>query len=298
MGQAKVRKKMDPLFGKVPQQRQTRGIVLTSPFRISGADVRVPAHALDPVELRYALLFWDKVAWPENNIIAFETPSEIRALMDMGVLIRPRSELTGRGAGGAALLQTQMQSFEKLEAAAPGCWSMSQSDETFAVLADRPQTRSLLVTLTQAVPIPAGDVPFEEILNFKQRRLPELYRFRAEVEELYTRVISSADKALAFRQASERIEGACVDLIKVNKEWSFRSLLSSIDWSLKINGSDVYTGIGTAAAALHNLDAITSLGIGAAASTISASVRLARNVAAKTQSPYRYVAKAHHELKF
>ena len=58
MGEAKIRKATDPSYGKVPKERQSRGLIISTPIQIDTADYSFSAEGgLDPSELRFSLLY-------------------------------------------------------------------------------------------------------------------------------------------------------------------------------------------------------------------------------------------------
>ncbi len=262
-------------------------------------DITIRTATLDPVEIRYCLLFWDKIAWPSGNVVHTPTPDDLSFLVNVGALIRPDVKMRLSGGLGELFIGSQLKAYDELERAEPGCWAMAQGERTLQVFGqDVPACRELLVTLTQAVPIPDGNVPFEEILEFKARRESELVVFRTEIEGLYQSVASSADPPLALRKARDRIESSCNDLIKVNKEWKFRSLLSDLNFSFSLTAENIAAGVTAVfTSSKFGLDGLSSMLVGAA-STLSSSVSVAKNLSVGKATPYRYVARAHSELKF
>lgn len=306
---------LDNLAAVIPQQNNVldlvsfrakrlathRGIVVSPPIVIQDSESFHLEHSdLDQTELRYCLLFWDQIAWPTNNIIFIEGSPHLQPLIDADVLIRPQIHMNMSGGVGELYLRSQYQAFSDLEREAPGAWAMAQSASFMdKIQIDRPDTRELLVTLTHAVPIPSGDVPYHEILEFKARRLPELYQFRYEIESLYQTVINSADKNHSLLRAVERIENACTDLIRVNKEWQFGSLLGNLDLSLNPLDIDLVKGATAFLASYQaGLGTIASLFSGAVSSSISVKLKSGKDVAPRKANPYRYVASAHDQLKF
>ncbi|WP_313378156.1 DUF6236 family protein [Achromobacter insolitus] len=300
MGEARRRRETDLLYGKVPKVLPSRGIVLSPPIIVDGPrNIELKTSTLDPIETRYSLLFWDKIAWPVNYIFRTEVNNDLQFLVEAGVLIRPTVNMQLNGGIGEMYVASQVRAYEDLEQANPGCWAMAQGERTLQVIGrDSPSCRELLVTLTHAVPIPAGDVPFTEILEFKAKRAAELFSFRTEIEGLYQTVAGGADPSLALRQAKDRIEACCSDLVRVNKEWKFGSLLSDLNFSFSISAAQLAQAVSVAFASSHfGLDHLTSSLMGAA-STLSSSIQVGRNLSVGKASPYRYVARAHKELRF
>lgn len=296
MGEAKQRKASDPHYGKVPKIKPVRGIVVSPPMTISGNSIHGLSSDLDPVSLRMWLLFWDKLVWPTGGPIHFEESSDVAYLMREGVVTRPAYNLPGNIEQG--LVQSYIKAFDERERAEPGCWALAQGDKAIQILGQHlPNTRDILVRLHQAVPIPADDVPFAEILEFKERRLPELYRFRHEIEQLYTTIRNSEDKALALNLGVERIHEACTDLIKVNKEWSFGAVLSSFDFSITPT-QWVGAFAGFIGGQTFNLDTASSLLYGTVGAAISFTPAIGKRFVENKSNPYRYAYLAHQELRF
>lgn len=295
MGEAKRRKESDPLYGRVPKDRRERGIIIGPPTQVEGTSLRM-SPSLDPIELRTWLLFWDKLVWPDNAFIGTPMLPDYEYLIAAGVLTRPTYRFSGDVAQG--VLGGYIQAFQEKESTESGCWSIAQGENALQLLGgDIPTSRDLLVRLHQAVPIPDGDVPFAEILEFKQRRLPELHRFRYEIESLYEEVASSSDQGLALNKRVEHVQQACADLIKVNKDWKFGSLLS--DWNFSISLRDLAAlGAGVVGGHSYGLGDVSSLFAGVLASSISFAPSVGKRIAENKKNPYRYAALAHKELRF
>lgn len=295
MGEAKRRATSDPHFGKVPKQRPVRGVVISPPMTISDGSLSGTSD-LDPISLRMWLLFWDKLVWPTSRGIHFEAPPEVEVLIAEGVITRPSYTFNGDMVQG--VIKSYIQAFTEHENAEPGCWAIAQGERALQIQGENlPNSRDLLVRLHQAVPIPAGNVPFAEILEFKERRLSELFQFRHEIEQLYTQVSSSEDKALALNLGIERVQSACADLIKVNKEWKFESLLSSFDFSITpMNWVAAFAGF--VGGQTYNLDTVSSLLSGTVGAAISFAPSIGKRLTENKRNPYRYAYLAHHELRF
>ena len=62
------------------------------------------------------------------------------------------------------------------------------------------------LSLVNALPIPAADVPLETILEFRIRRRPELLAFRAALDGLYDKIANSVDPGRGLAGALETVE--------------------------------------------------------------------------------------------
>lgn len=298
MGESKIRKSRDPHYGRIPKNPSIRGLVVSPPIEIDGSKLFAKSTNIDPIELRFSLLFWDKLVWPSSRAVHFGSGADEDFLIYEGVMERPDYTFDGDGAQG--ILKSQLQAYQDREANEPGRWALAQSESSLKIIEEQtPPARSLLVKLHRAIPVPSGDIPLTEVLEFKQRRLPELFRLREEIDNFYIKIDSADDKSFAFQKSFESIDLACRDLIKVNREWKFSKIMSDLDLSFGFSPLDPKGWAAHSAIIMgsSHLDLTSSVIQGLLASfTVSlgwSSIR-ARN---KT-NPFRYAALAHKELQF
>jgi hypothetical protein len=129
--------------------------------------------------------------------------------------LRPNLMSAGKG-----LAESYLHAFQELEEKEPGVWSLSTETEfdvkTF--LHDRiAPDRSITVSLHRAVPVPTGDAPLHDLLEFKQKRDPELLALRYELDRCKQLITSSTDRAEAFSTQRDRIDAVCADLLAVSR---------------------------------------------------------------------------------
>lgn len=279
------------------EPKKMRGIIISPPVLITHDRVNFKTTELDPIQLRMWLLYWDELVWPRRREMdRYPIGNDAECLISQGIISRPDYPVYRNPA--KELPQTYVQAYQYKENKNPGCWAIAQGENAFQMMAEEiTEGRDILVRLLRAVPVPAGDVPIAEILDFKERRKAELHRFRHEIEELYSNIEGRADQAMAFNLAVEKIQEACADLIQVNKEWKFGSLLS--DWDFSISLKDLGAlGTGFFGAQSYGLDTVASLLAGAASSAISFSPNIGKKIAENKKNPYRYAALIHKELRF
>jgi len=296
MGEAKRRKKLDPSYGK-----EKRGLVISAPIEISGSSIRVKSTNLDAQELRFSLLFWDKLIWPSNSGIFIQSGPDAEFLEKAKILTRPHFQLSGNGSD--IIIAAQLKAFEAADAQEPGRWAMAQGENSILVAQQRLIAEGgMLVELHRAVPVPDKDVPLNEILEFRLRRYSELHRLRVELDTLLQEINSSADPHTMLQQCMTKIDSSCADAIRVSKEWRFPVRLTNLKASLDLKPFSVIAGgiagyIGTSALAE------TSAAIGAIAGVAAAShsaLKISadfgwRGLRDRT-NPYRYVSQFHNEL--
>lgn len=299
MGEAKRRKQKDPFYGLVP--KAGRGIVISRPVNIAGnGDLRIDGP-LDPFELRRAVLFWDRLNLPKNNLVEFGLSPEEEFLKQAGLLSQIEIRRSFSGSMGKIYAAMHQEAFSKLEADEPGVWSMSEGPNSFQLEAGGAfaENRGALVELHRAIPIPDGDVPLELLLEFKEKRRDELRSLTLELDTLFTRVLSSSDTDFELKRAIREIDARCADVIAVGKESNIQFVLSDFDFgvSLDINSTNLLTSgaLGTILGTYVGLPLVGGA-IGVASSSIKFTASLGGKLKRSEKSrklalsPYRAVS--------
>lgn len=125
MGEAARRMRADPYYG-VP----SRGLVISPPMEIHGNSIHIKRASLDAQELRYSLLFWDKLVWPNSNLISIGSGPEAQLLEQAKVLSRPRLVSHDSGDLAAMTARLHVEAFAQLEAQEPGRWSLATGERS------------------------------------------------------------------------------------------------------------------------------------------------------------------------
>lgn len=234
MGEAKRRRASDPNFGRVSNARSYRGLIVSPPIEVEGTTIFAKSSNLDPQELRFALLFWDKLVWPSSRAIYFASGPDEEFLESAKILVRP--DYTYQGDGAQGIVKGQFQAYRDHEQAEPGVWAMSQGENSLLWkdgVAD--QGTGAFIELHRAIPIPTIDVPIAEILEFRNRRYDELLILRQHLESFVSEIEGSADKPLALQKRIAELDQACANLLTVSKEWQFPVYLSNFKASFSLN---------------------------------------------------------------
>jgi hypothetical protein len=299
MGEAKRRKEQEKNYGQVPKKAEYRGLVVSPPVIIDGTSLQIKSSQLDPQELRFALLFWDRLVWPTSNMIHIEGSQDTLFLEETGTLIRPRYTAYGDVAQGFAKIQ--VQAFEDLDKSEPGVWALAQGENSFLwkdnfLEADK----GALVELHRAIPIPRHDVPLAEILEFKDRRKDELILLRYKLESFITEIESSTDKTESLNKSIAELDSACSNLLILGKEWQFPVYLSNIKASFSLTAPKFsgFSYAGFKLAESYGLTAATiAAGIGGAVSTLEFKGDFGLRSVKKPMSPYKYAFHINNELR-
>jgi hypothetical protein len=152
--------------------------------------------------------------------------------------------------------------------------------------------RGVLTTLTNFIPVPMHDMPLEDVLRFKDARLPEVLALRSSLDRLYQDWVNSEDQEHQLRSAINVVDMASADMIKVARESRNAFALSSWKMSFSVSAVDALKGLLSGKA--FGLDTASSLLMGAA-SAISFSKDVGLK-SAERNSPFSYIASIHSEL--
>tara|TARA_A100001391_G_scaffold28350_1_gene15357 strand:- start:21 stop:911 length:891 start_codon:yes stop_codon:yes gene_type:complete len=287
----------------VPKVRELadgeRGIILAPPVKLEGRTLSSRQFNLH--DLRYALLFFDRIGWATNNIIHFGTPGEIEWLRTEGVA----EEIECRGSGhfdARCVIEAQKALFRKLDGDAPGVWSVGRGGEYTVFLEDDlERDRGLHMKLFNSIPVPDKDVPLQDVLEFKERRRAELIALRHHIARLYQTILSSPDRPLAEQTEFEAFQKAISDQLRVTSESGLKFRLT--DLSVNLSVKDVALGWIAGSAAYPQvapLSLLSALGVGAATTAVSAALSIGVGASVRRQraknSPFEYVSDYHSEV--
>jgi hypothetical protein len=298
MGQEKIRKRDDPNYGKPPPAPTHRGLVVSPPLEINGTRLHARSSSIDSTELRFALLYWDKLVWPSSRAIPFASGPDEQFLETEGVLSRPDYTFYGDAAQGIA--KSQIQAFLDLEKSEPGAWALAQGENSLLLKDDAFQNgNGGLVELHRAIPIPHRDVPLAEILEFKDRRKDELQRLRNHLDSLSNQIIDLNNLPTDLNAKVSEIDSACADLLQVGKEWQFPVHISNLKASFTLSTRSL---VAPAASVWYFgqqfglIAATAAAAVSGAISTFEIKGDIGFQSLKKSPNPYRYAYLAHKEL--
>ncbi|MGE4439511.1 DUF6236 family protein [Achromobacter sp.] len=273
---------------------------------IEGPTIEIPS-VWRPEQLRFGLCFWDRIAWPSLNILPSPESAEMDFLNSAGVLVRPEATLVPNLASpGRGFAETYFNAYQNLEKNEPGRWSLSATAEydLKLFLGDHiTKDRGITVSLHRAIPIPTRDVALHDLLEFKQKRDPELLALRAELDGYKQLITSATDRAEAFATQKDLIDEACKNILRVSREHRMPIHISDMSFGIELNRSAIIA-VAAAAAALPDKTSLTgveaflaSVGVIATSSIKwTAAFGISNKMKAKRQSPFRYVHHLHEEL--
>jgi hypothetical protein len=269
-----------------------RGIFL-SPWcevvdgRVDGIDIE-----LDPQELRFAILLWDKLVYPRQQILPMAKEPEVDFLVSEQVVDRVPLTLTEADDFTTRYPEAHLALFRKLDRLEPGVWSLAQGERSISFYdTGLAKDRGLLVQLHRRIPIPDKEVPLADIMAFREKRRPELLALRSRLEDLYQQVVAAGDGPLALNTAIVNLDTAIADHLKTMKESRLRLVFSDVSVNLNLS-----KGV-SAAVATYALtkDAIVATIAGAAVG-VSVKIGVGLKWQSPSKTPFRYISRFHDEL--
>ena len=222
-----------------------RGIIAAQGIIKPLQDGFVMERGISKEELRYYILYWEKVVIPGNNLVYIKVPEE-DTLIACEAISRPRVEFQGSLQGDqvtGALLACQSIVAKKLVRDKTVDWVLHQIGESLVLPPDfASQQDAIRVALVNALPVPDGEVPVHEILEFKQRHKDELIELHDSIDELYFEVLNSPDESLATKKAVFRFQSAIQNLDKASNEQFKKTRKYNLSVELNVNAKDIIVG--------------------------------------------------------
>lgn len=280
-----------------------RGIIVTSEYEANGTSLKIIKSDIDSNKLRQYLLYWDKIDFPNNNIISNASSPEVEYLEKAHVLKRTNfyPNINGLINMEKLYLDMQMYAFNQNNNNQDNeVWSIAQPTKKILLpKEDSIKARTLQVELYNSIPVPIADVNLEDILNFKERRYDELQEFRIVMDEMYTSIMDSPDKDLSKDTTVIKLQNKINELNKVMDESKIKRILSTVKVELDFSG--LGTILGTIAGHTVN-SSITSTILGAVGGAAISSIKVSSEVSLKPKEipvglkDYAYLYYQHKEL--
>lgn len=218
-----------------------RGIVIAPRYILldKGKGVEFPGiTGINSYDLRRYLTYWDKLDYPNNNILYTESSPEVAYLEEVGVLKRtmittPRNRQVYFN---EIYPRAHLKVYQDNNLIEPGKWSLAQSTSKLNLIKDQSvSSRTLEIELFNCLPIPSEEVSLDQILEFKIKRNDELLEFRLIMDEMYLGIINSGDLERAREHSLTLIKKKIKDIDKLMDESMFSRIKSNFTTSISIN---------------------------------------------------------------
>jgi hypothetical protein len=207
-------------------------------------------RSLSAEELRYYILYWDKVVIPGNNLVYIGLPDE-ELLIESGAIERPRIGFNGRFEGdqvtNAILACQSIVAKELVKDKHTDCVIHQLGDEC-SFQNEYSQRRNIIrVDLASILPTPSPDVNIYELLEFKENRKDELKNLHSQLDSFYETVLCAPDPDLASKKAVSELADAISNLDKVTSEKFKKSRKFDLSAELNLSGKDISVGAASGA---------------------------------------------------
>ena len=255
---------------------------------------------LSAQEIRYYLLYWDKVVIPTSNIIHVSLPDE-DILIETGVISRPKVGSLSCGLANfpldMALAQASVtESLIKNNKDAD--WVFHQIGGNLTLPQQyQIENQSIRVDLVNLLPVPIGTTPIPEILEFKLRRRDELAVLHQYLDEAYLEILASPDPTLSRKASITRLKTAIAAIDSVTKERWKTTTKFDFSSEISLQGSNIAKGV-AAGYAFAFYSAEVSIPVGAILGGLASLIKLSAKVSktfepAKNQLKLGYLSHAH-----
>ncbi|OPY75825.1 MAG: hypothetical protein A4E63_00236 [Syntrophorhabdus sp. PtaU1.Bin050] len=205
----------------------------------------VVERSISKEELRYYMLYWDEVVIPGNNLVYIAVPEE-EELIASQVIARPIVQFQGTYHGkqvGDAVLACQAIVAKELVQRKVGDWVLHQIGDSVIIPPESVlQKNTIRVDLINALPVPDGEVPIQDVLTFKQNRKDELMELHDSIDELYFEILGSPDQVLARKKAVQRFQSAILNVDRTLQERFRKTLKYDFSAELNLNVKDIVAG--------------------------------------------------------
>ena len=205
----------------------------------------VMERSISKEELRYYILYWDKVVIPGNNLVYMAVPEE-KELIACNAIERPRVQFQGAYQGNQvtdAILGCQALVAKKLVQDRSVDWVLHQVGDSLVLPPNYMSQRdTICVALVNVLPVPSEEVPVQEILAFKQKRKDELVELHESIDKLYLEVLNSPDERLATSKAVHKFQSAIHKVEKTSHERFKKTRKYDFSAELNLNGKDIIAG--------------------------------------------------------
>lgn len=222
---------------------------------------------ISSLELNYLSLYWDRLVSPTNNIMHASFINEDE-LIGCGLLTRPSFQRLGFFDGRELpdfYAETHAKTIDVLRNSEGNVdWRMHFLNDQINLKPDLARDSEVIrFELASLLPVPPASVALHDILEFKERRKPELMALHEYLDEIYLEIKRSGDINLQKAKALSNLGKALSDIERLNHEGWRSPIKFSISTSFEFDLTQAFGSFAGVALALngpHPYDILGGLG--------------------------------------
>ena len=273
-----------------------RGALIFPDLEIEGTEtqLKMRGNGFDPDVVRASLLLFDRLDYPMNSIMGVG-PEQPEGLEQWDGLQNTWVALSG--AVGASIFETTLlAAFESLDGREAGKWSVSRAASGLALPATAFRGKDgFRIKLENLLLIPDRQVPYEDVLKFREDHHPELLALRHHLDEMALEVARDGFGGLAETVALEKFMKSLDDYHAAMRPKNFLKRITSLEVSFSVNEA-IKAGFGTIALAANSPSATLAEYLATFGGVIAVDKALSLKRNCPVPFAYEYLFRAGKEL--
>jgi hypothetical protein len=211
-----------------------RGIVVGKKLNIREMEFSF-SSGLDPIDIPRWLLYWDKIVYTPVLFNGEEDSEEYTLdvkflksteVFDIAPLHLDLGDLVSADRGNMSMAESALKNMPSASIAAQveftkslatntgKVWSLGQTGGEKLILPGSNTIDLLDIKLVNSLPIPSSEIPFEDILYFKEKHQSELMHLRYTLDTFREKILSSSDERRAIDLSLHEISIALSNIHK------------------------------------------------------------------------------------
>lgn len=213
-----------------------RGIIIGPQVEIDIATnlIHLISTEPNPQLLRHAVLYWDKIDFPQNNLLHINSP-DIDFLEQENIAQKTNISINQNGDFATLYVQAQFDVFELLNQKDPDKWTIGQYTKYLQAPPNTNFTEKHVIEMeiNNLLPVPPDDIPLADLLELKQKRKDEFALLRISIDELFDNALKWESLPRGKNAAITNLKSVITDIRKcVDTSWLSRGSLLKLEFNL------------------------------------------------------------------
>jgi uncharacterized protein DUF6236 len=278
--------------------------IIAAPAKVSGSGASFRSERrLSSQELRYFLLYWDKVVIPTTNIVHLSLPDEDE-MISTGIMSRPRVPFSGSFDGetiaAVQLLAQATVAKQLIENDKHIDWVVHKiGDQIILPSNEIIKQQAIRVDLVNTLPVPDESVAIADILEFKRKRSDELKQLHQALDDFYLEIIASPDPSFKAKAAVFALTNAVLDVQNTTSEKWRITRKFDISAEINLNAKNILSAA-AAGAVFDFYSSFVTVPIGTIVGLAASLIKVKAKVCStfepsKRKQVFSYISQAHKE---